>query len=141
MPTADKYHTNTIFGQSIFRRRLLISSLGVGIEIFWRISSDFGAKRRYWRAVGRRAGIGGDRGVWRVREDVGGGGYGEEIEGCRDSEVGGGSRVAGSRGWSGARRLEGKIELVGKGAVRGLQEGVVRVLQERWRRQWSWSAE
>lgn len=38
--------------------------------------------------------LSGDRGVWGRREDAGGGGYGEEIEGCRDREFGESGRLA-----------------------------------------------
>lgn len=60
------------------------SSSGMGIEIFWRYCLDFGHERRVcggeeWGGV-----IEGDR----SREDVVGGGYGEEIAGC-DEEISG----------------------------------------------------
>ena len=90
------------------------SSSGMEIEIFWRISSEFGAEERYWRRVYRSEEIGGDRGVWRGGEAVVGGGYGEKIEGCRDSEVGEDRRVVGSGDRGGCEEVVGE-EKAGSG--------------------------
>lgn len=54
---------------------------------------------RFWRVEGLDEGsvkVGRARGVWGSRKDVGRGGYGEEIEGCRDRESGESGKVAGS---------------------------------------------
>lgn len=71
-----------------------ISSLGMDFRGILRISG------RFWRVEGPHEGsvkVGGDGGVWRSREDVGGGGYGAKLGRGRDGEAGENRRVVGSR--------------------------------------------
>ncbi len=98
-------------------------SLGVGIEIFWRIGLGFGARKKCWRRVCGVVDASRYRRVWRDREVAIGGGYGEEIEGWSEAGAGEDQRMVEGGCWSGIEEVggeeiasrEGSVERVGGG--------------------------
>lgn len=87
----DRHRENPDLCGRLPRKQGQESSLGMEFRGIWIFLG------RFWRVEGPESGsvkVGGDRGVWGSREDAGGGGYGEKIEGSCDREFGGGTRVA-----------------------------------------------